>query len=99
MMDDAMRETFAQQGYIVVPNVLNQQQLDELNRVYDQHVLERKETLSSSGTDNQNRFFIGFGWQASKKIALELGYMNFYTDKATGPNQLDHIVQLWMHLR
>jgi hypothetical protein len=48
---------------------------------------------------DQNRFFIGFGWQASKKIALELGYMNFYTDKATGPNQLDHIVQLWMHLR
>ena len=41
MMDDVMRIAFARQGYIVVPDVLNQQQLDELNQVYDQHVLER----------------------------------------------------------
>ena len=59
MMDDAMRDTFARQGYIVVPDVLNQRQLDELNQIYDQHVLEREETLSASGTDQQNRFFIG----------------------------------------
>ena len=39
MMDDVMRIAFARQGYIVVPDVLNQQQLDELNQVYDQHVL------------------------------------------------------------
>ena len=43
MWDDAMRDTFARQGYIVVPDVLNQQQLDELNQVYDQHILEREE--------------------------------------------------------
>ena len=58
-MDDAMRDTFARQGYVVVPDVLNQQQLDELNQVYDQHVLEREETLSTSRTDKQNRFYIG----------------------------------------
>jgi len=58
-MDDAMRDAFARQGYIVVPGVLDQQRLDELNRVYDQQVLERDETLSSAGTDKQNRFFIG----------------------------------------
>ena len=59
MMDDAMRATFARQGYIVVPDVLNQQQLDELNQVYDQHILEREETLAAAGTDKQNRFYIG----------------------------------------
>jgi hypothetical protein len=58
MWDDAMRDTFARQGYIVVPDVLNQQQLDELNQVYDQHVLEREEMRSTSGTDKQIRFSI-----------------------------------------
>ena len=58
-MDDAMRAAFARQGYIVVPDVLNQQQLDELNQVYDQHVLEREETLSTASTDKQSRFYIG----------------------------------------
>ena len=58
-MDDAMLDAFTRQGYIVVPDVLNQQQLDELNHVYDQHVLERDETLSKAGTDKQNRFYIG----------------------------------------
>ena len=37
-MDDMMRETFAQQGYIIVPNVLDQYQLDELNEVYNQKI-------------------------------------------------------------
>ena len=41
-MDNAMRDAFARQGYIVVPNVLNQQQLDELNQAYDQHIFERE---------------------------------------------------------
>ena len=58
-MDNAMRDTFARQGYVVVPNVLNQQQLDELNQVYDQHIFEREETLSKARTDKQNRFYIG----------------------------------------
>lgn len=59
MMDDAMRDTFASQGYVVVPDVLNQDQLDELNEVYDQHIFEREEALSNAGTDNQKRYFIG----------------------------------------
>ena len=58
-MNDAMRAAFARQGYIVVPDVLNQRELDELNHVYDQHILERKETLSAIGSDKQNRFHIG----------------------------------------
>ena len=58
-MDKAMRSKFAEQGYIVVPNVLSQMQLNELNQIYDQHVLDREETLSTAGTDHQNRFFIG----------------------------------------
>ncbi|MBT4136398.1 MAG: hypothetical protein HOE48_00715 [Candidatus Latescibacteria bacterium] len=57
-MDDAMRDTFARQGYVVVPNVLNQQQLDDLNQVYDQHILKREETLSQAG-DVQKRRNIG----------------------------------------
>ena len=58
-MDDAMHEAFARQGYIVVPDVLEKHQIDELNQVYDQYVLEQDETLSTSGTDKQNRFYIG----------------------------------------
>ena len=58
-MDDAMRDAFARQGYIVVPDVLDKQQLDDLNQVYDQHVLDREEMLSTASTDKQNRFFIG----------------------------------------
>ena len=57
-MDDAMRDTFARQGYVVVPDVLNQQQLDELNEVYDQHIEEREEMRSKGGTDKKIRFSI-----------------------------------------
>lgn len=53
-MDDAMRDTFARQGYVVVPDVLNQQQLDELNEVYDQHIEEREEMRSKGGTDKRS---------------------------------------------
>jgi hypothetical protein len=59
MMNDTMLETFADQGYVIVPDVLSPSQLDELNAIYDEHILEREETLSKAGTDNQNRFYIG----------------------------------------
>jgi ectoine hydroxylase-related dioxygenase (phytanoyl-CoA dioxygenase family) len=58
-MDDTMRDTFARQGYVVVPDVLDQQQLDELNDVYDQQV-EREETLSVS-KNNAKRFNVRRG--------------------------------------
>jgi hypothetical protein len=58
MWDDTMRDTFARQGYVVVPDVLNQQQLDELNQVYDEHILEREEMRTRRGMDKQNRFSI-----------------------------------------
>ena len=57
-MDDARRDTFARQGYVVVPDVLNQQQLDELNEVYDRHIEEREEMRSKGGTDKKIRFSI-----------------------------------------
>ena len=53
-----MRTTFARQGYIVVPDVLNQQQLDELNQVYEQNIFEREETLAMTASGKKNRFQI-----------------------------------------
>ena len=50
-MDDMMRETFAQQGYIIVPNVLDQYQLDELNEVYNQKIDEQEYIRSKNSTD------------------------------------------------
>lgn len=59
MWNDEMRATFAQQGYIIVPNALTEEQVDELNAVYDQRVLDGQDALASAGTDQQVRFFIG----------------------------------------
>ncbi len=59
IMDKVMRSEFAENGYVVVPNVLSSQQLNDLNQVYDHHVLEQEDTLSTAGTDNQERFYIG----------------------------------------
>lgn len=56
-MDDAMRETFAQQGYVIVPDVLSQAQLDELNAVYDEQLERRDETLSAS-RNHRKRFSV-----------------------------------------
>ncbi|MBK35163.1 MAG: hypothetical protein CME26_06485 [Gemmatimonadetes bacterium] len=58
MWDDTMRDTFARQGYVIVPDVLNQQQLDELNVVYDQHIVERVEIGSRAGANKKIRFSI-----------------------------------------
>ena len=57
-MNDMMRDTFAQQGYIIVPNVLDQDQLDELNEVYDQKIEKQEEIRSKSSTDKKIRFSI-----------------------------------------
>jgi hypothetical protein len=56
-MDDAILDTFARQGYVVVPNVLSQDQIDELNDVYDQQVSLGDETLATS-KNNENRFSV-----------------------------------------
>ena len=53
-MDDMMRETFAQQGYIIVPNVLDQYQLDELNEVYNQKINEQEYVRSKNRTDKKS---------------------------------------------
>ncbi|MBP96651.1 hypothetical protein CMK18_11915 [Candidatus Poribacteria bacterium] len=53
-MDDMMRDTFAQQGYIIVPNVLDQDQLDELNEVYNQKINEQEYVWSKNRTDKKS---------------------------------------------
>ena len=57
-MDDAIRETFARQGYVVVPDVLSQQQVDELNEVYDQHIVEEETFRSIGSQEKKIRFNI-----------------------------------------
>ena len=57
-MDATMRDTFAQQGYVVVPDVLDHQQLAELNDVYDQHIVERGDMQARSNTEKQIRFSV-----------------------------------------
>lgn len=59
MWNDAMRQTFAQQGYIIVPNVLDQTQLNALNEEYDRHISDYDAIKNTAGTDKQNRYFIG----------------------------------------
>jgi hypothetical protein len=59
MFTDEMRKEFAQNGYIIVPNVLSKEQLNELNSIYDNHVTEGNDTLSAARTDQQIRFFMG----------------------------------------
>lgn len=59
MFTDEMRKEFAQNGYIIVPNVLSKEQLNELNSIYDNHVREGNDTLSAASTDQQIRFFMG----------------------------------------
>jgi len=43
---------------------------------------------------DENRFFIGVAWKLPSKFGttMEVGYMNRYIDKSTGPNRLEHIV-------
>ena len=58
MWDDKTRETFARQGYVVIPDVLDQDQLDELNKVYDQHIVEQKDLQARANTENRIRFSV-----------------------------------------
>jgi hypothetical protein len=39
---------------------------------------------------DQNRVFLGGGWQASKALRVELGYMNQYIRVADGPDRTNH---------
>ena len=59
MWNNAMRHTFARQGYIIIPNVLNKAQLDALNNEYDQRISDYEAIQEKAGTDKQNRYFLG----------------------------------------
>ena len=59
MWNNAMRQTFAQQGYIIIPDVLNQAQLDALNNEYDQRTSDYESIQKKAGTDKQNRYYLG----------------------------------------
>ncbi len=47
-------------------------------------------------TFDQNRFFAGFGYQFSKHLNGQLGYMNIYQQEATGNNYMvTHAIRLF----
>jgi hypothetical protein len=43
---------------------------------------------------DQNRAFLGGGWQASKVLRVELGYLNQYIRVANGPDRTNHNLSL-----
>ena len=59
MLTDTQRSTFAQQGYVIIPNVLSQTQLDALNGEYDRRISDYEAVQLKAGTDKQNRYFLG----------------------------------------
>ena len=59
MLTDTQRSTFAEQGYVIIPNVLKQTQLDALNGEYDRRISDYEAGQLKAGTDKQNRYFLG----------------------------------------
>jgi hypothetical protein len=61
-MNDAQRAEFAANGYIVVPNCLSAAQLEELNAVYDAHMVDGKFAMgrdSREVTDRHGNTYTG----------------------------------------
>jgi hypothetical protein len=48
---------------------------------------------------DQNRAFAGVGYQASKDLRVELGYLNQYVKRYTDPNQLNHVLFTMVQLK
>lgn len=48
---------------------------------------------------DQNRAFGGLGYQASKDLRVELGYLNQYVKRYTDPNQLNHVLFTMVQLK
>lgn len=59
MWTNSIRQTFAQQGYVIIPDALNQTQLDALNGEYDRRISDYEAVQRKAGTDKQNRYFLG----------------------------------------
>lgn len=59
MWTNSMRQMFAQQGYVIIPNVLKQTQLDALNGEYDRRTSDSEAIQHKAGTDKQKRYFLG----------------------------------------
>ncbi len=53
---------------------------------------------SESGLD-QNRAFVGAGYQAGSELRVELGYLNQYVRRFTDPNQLNHVLSVSMSFK
>ena len=45
--------------YIIIPDALNQTQLDALNGEYDRRISDYEAIKHKAGTDRQNRYFLG----------------------------------------
>jgi hypothetical protein len=59
--------------------------------------LNRTNYPSRPGVD-QNRAFVGAGYQASAALRAELGYMNLFVRRYTDPNQINHVLLLSLYL-
>lgn len=59
MLTDTQRSAFAEQGYVIIPDALNQTQLDALNGEYDRRISDYEAIQRKAGTDRQNRYFLG----------------------------------------
>jgi hypothetical protein len=59
MLTDTQRSAFAEQGYVIIPDALNQTQLDALNSEYDRRISDYEAIQRKAGTDRQNRYFLG----------------------------------------
>jgi hypothetical protein len=55
--------------------------------------LNRTNYPSKPGLD-QNRAFLGLGYQAEPMLRLEFGYTNVFVRRYTDPNQINHVLQL-----
>jgi hypothetical protein len=46
---------------------------------------------ASAGVD-RNRFFVGPGGPVAGTVTMEIGYMNQYTFRSSGPDRSDHLL-------
>ena len=48
---------------------------------------------------DQNRAFLGVGYQATPDLRVELGYMNHYVHRYTDADQVNHVFATNVHVR
>lgn len=71
-----------------------------LGIVWDEVFVHLNETNypSKAGLD-QNRLFVGAGYQASPELRVELGYLNQYVRRFSDPHQLNHVLSASLNFK